>query len=182
MSKLQAVRQMDETQPQREMVRTLAELQKQIEALQPQHQVQTALDDLAAKIEPLAQAMVTLTEETRQTLTSVQAEAAKHQQVTAKKWSEAAQELKAAAKDSKDAASKAEAALEAIREAQASQTWRTAGFAALVGTTTAALTVASLIYLLPPQLQQPINLDSATVARMIVEAMRQPQPQTTPRR
>lgn len=98
MSKLETVRALNDSGPQLETVRTVAELQRQIADLQPQRQIAESLsclqqglesltsrhlDDLASRIEPLAQAMAALTAETRETLVRLQAEASKQQQAKA---------------------------------------------------------------------------------------------------
>lgn len=161
-SKLQTVAQMDQTQPQREVVRTLAELQRQIEALQPQQQVQMALDELAVKVEPLAQAMVTLTEETRQTLAEIDRKSSEKMQKMQQQVEVAATAATAAAKEIETAARKA-------GRASKDMTWRLLLVAIFAGMMSAALTTGLLIWLLPPQMQRPIVLDSAAVAKMILD-------------
>lgn len=57
------VKAMDQTEPQREIIRSVRGLQEAIETLQPQKRLQELLDALASRMEPLAQAMVRLSEE-----------------------------------------------------------------------------------------------------------------------
>ncbi|MDQ2694031.1 MAG: IncQ-type mobilization protein MobB [Pseudomonadota bacterium] len=97
MSKTEIVRRLDDTAAQRQIARTIADLQRQIETLQPGRLVEELnqamreahsqhLDELAAQLEPLAQAMAALTDETRETLSRIQDETARSQQAAAEQW------------------------------------------------------------------------------------------------
>ena len=63
MGKYAQVRAMDQTEPQREIIRSVQALHQAIEALQPQERLQEILDALGSRMEPLAQAMVNLIDE-----------------------------------------------------------------------------------------------------------------------
>ena len=101
MSKLEKARSLPGAEKPLMLVQSMADLQEQIAELQPQRQIQEALnqlrnelenirsqhlDDLASRIEPLVQAMITLTAETRSTLATLQTEALKQQQATSASW------------------------------------------------------------------------------------------------
>src|SRR5690606_10501401 len=65
MSKIQTVRRLNDSAQQLAAVKSTRELQQTIEKMQPHLQMQQSLDALASQLEPLAQALASLTDESR---------------------------------------------------------------------------------------------------------------------
>ena len=136
----------------------LEHLAHQIQELS-QAKAQSA-EALATMLEPLAQAMAALTDETRQTL----AEIDRKSREQGEKFSG---QINAAAKEWKAAAAEAQKAAEALNEAGQRMEWRHYLLAALVGMVTAAAVTASWLWLAPPTIQNQITLDAQSVAEQI---------------
>ena len=138
----------------------LEHLAEQMETLrQAKHQ---SAEDLAATLEPLAQAMAALTDETRQTL----AEIDRKSREQGEKFSG---QINAAAKEWKAAAAEAQKAAEALNQAGQRMEWRHYLLAALVGMVTAAAVTASWLFLAPPSIQN--QLDPQAVAEHLKPAV-----------
>jgi hypothetical protein len=134
----------------------LAELGKQIEDVR-QAKLESA-EQLATMLEPLAQAMAALTDETRQTLAEIvqqsreQGEKFQRQiEVTAKAWQNAAAQTRHAA--------------ESLNQAGRRMEWRHYLLAVMTGLSTAMLVSAFWLWLAPPSV---INrLDPQAVAEYL---------------
>ena len=138
----------------------LERLASQIEAVrQAKHQ---SAEDLAATLEPLAQAMAALTDETRQTLAEIERKSREQ----GEKFSS---QISAAAKEWKAAAAEAQKAAEALNQAGQRMEWRHYLLAALVGMVTAAAVTASWLFLAPPSIQN--QLDPQAVAEHLKPAV-----------
>ena len=138
----------------------LERLASQIEAVrQAKHQ---SAEDLAATLEPLAQAMAALTDETRQTLAEIERKSQEQGEKFSAQVSEAAKEWKAAAAEAQKAA-------EALNQAGQRMEWRHYLLAALVGMVTAAAVTASWLFLAPPSIQN--QLDPQAVAEHLKPAV-----------
>ena len=143
----------------------LERLASQIEAVrQAKHQ---SAEDLAATLEPLAQAMAALADETRQTL----AEIDRKSREQAERFTG---QLNAAAKNSKDAAAEAQTAAQTLDRAARRMEWRHYLLAALVGMVTAGAVTASWLWLAPPTIENQITLDAQAVAEHLRAATAPP--------
>lgn len=138
----------------------LERLASQIEAVrQAKHQ---SAEDLAATLEPLAQAMAALADETRQTL----AEIDRKSREQGEKFSA---QVSAAAKEWKAAAAEAQKAAEALNQAGQRMEWRHYGLAVVTGLITAALVSGFWLWLAPPKVQN--MLDAQAVAEYLKPAV-----------
>ena len=138
----------------------LERLASQIEAVrQAKHQ---SAEDLAATLEPLAQAMAALADETRQTLAEIDRKSREQGETFSAQVSAAAKEWKAAAAEAQKAA-------EALNQAGQRMEWRHYLLAALVGMVTAAAVTASWLFLAPPSIQN--QLDPQAVAEHLKPAV-----------
>lgn len=194
MSKIETLRRLDDTGQQRETVRTIADLQHQIEQLQnlpdqvrqsltlmqqeassTADQVQQSLmlmrqetsataERMAIAIEPLAQAMARLTDETREALSQI--EARSKEQIAAQKKS-ISESHSAAMKVSREATE----AARRLEGSTSSLTMSHYGLAAMMGLLSAALTTAFWLFLSPPTIQNQINPEA--IARMLWPAISQ---------
>lgn len=179
-------RRIEELQPQKQIAEALEQLRSGLQSAQRQYLTElqrqtsemllqlrsglesarsTHLDEMASKLEPMAQALASLTAETRSTLSQLQSEAAKHQTATAERWSGALSSWNSMVKEAEEHRTRLESATERAETAVRSLQWWTAkawAVSALVGALAAALTVASWNYLRPPgpQSQSPILIQS----------------------
>ena len=161
MSKTETLRQSAAASNEKRIER----LANQIETVrQAKHQ---SAEELAATLEPLAQAMAALTDETRQTLAGIEAQSKAH----ADKISS---QISAAAKGLREAAAEAEKAADALNQAGQRMEWQHYLLAGLVGMVTAAAVTASWLWLAPPTIQN--QLDPQAVAQhlkpAVIEALR----------
>lgn len=156
MSKTETLRQLSDAANEKRIER----LANQIESLrQAKHQ---SAEDLAATLEPLAQAMAALADETRQTL----AEIDRKSREQGEKFSA---QVSAAAKEWKAAAAEAQKAAEALNQASQRMEWRHYALAALTGVLTAALVTVFWLWLAPPRIQN--MLDAQAVAEYLKPAV-----------
>ena len=140
----------------------LAHLTHQIESLrQAQHE---SVEDLASALEPLAQAMATLSDETRQTLALIEQRANDQAESF---MSQLQQEVSAFLEISTRARKAAE---ELSRSAQRLR-WRAVGVAVTTGVLTAALVSGLWRWAQPPQAARPVTLDAQAVARLLAPAV-----------
>lgn len=138
----------------------LERLASQIEATrQAKHQ---SAEDLAATLEPLAQAMAALADETRQTL----AEIDRKSREQGEKFSG---QINAAAKNWKEAAAEAQKAADSLNQAGARMEWKHYGLAVATGLITAVLVTAFWLLLKPPTVET--VLDPRAVAEYLKPAV-----------
>lgn len=144
----------------------LEQLASQIESVR-QAKLQSA-QDLAEILEPLAQAMAALTDETRQTLAEIE----RQSQAQGEQFS---RQISAAAQSWKDAAAHARAAAHSLNQAGAQLEWRHYGLALATGVLTAVLVSVFWLWLAPPKVQ--IQLDPKAMAQYlkpaVIEALKQ---------
>ena len=138
----------------------LAHLGQQIETLrQSKHR---NAEDLAVMLEPLAQAMASLADETRQTLAEIE-----------RKSLEQAEKFKAqteaVTQSWKDAAASTQEAADSLNRAGARMEWRHYALAVMTGLITAALVSAFWLWLAPPTVQN--QLDPKAVAEYLKPAV-----------
>lgn len=143
----------------------LERLAAQIETVrQAKHQ---SAEDLAATLEPLAQALAALTDETRQTLAEIDSK-------TGKAASDFVRKINDTTKEWTDAAQAADDAATALTKAAKRMEWRHYGLAVVTGLVTAALVTAFWLWLKPPTIQN--QLDAKAVAEYlkpaVIEALR----------
>ena len=154
MSKTETLRRLSDAANEKRIER----LANQIESLrQAKHQ---SAEDLAATLEPLAQAMAALTDETRQTLAEIERKSQEQGETFKRQLSESV-------KSYKDAAAAASQAAESLNQAGQRMEWRHYLLAALVGMVTAAAVTASWLWLAPPTIENQITLDAQSVAEQI---------------
>lgn len=138
----------------------LEHLAEQMETLrQAKHQ---SAEDLAATLEPIAQAMAALTDETRQTL----AEIDRKSREQGEKFSA---QVSAAAKEWKAAAAEAQKAAAALNKAGQRMEWRHYALAGMTGLITAMLVSVCWLWLAPPTIQN--QLDPQAVAEHLKPAV-----------
>ena len=131
----------------------LEHLAEQMETLrQAKHQ---SAEDLAATLEPLAQAMAALTDETRQTLAEIERKSQEQGETFKRQLSESV-------KGYKEAAAEASQAADSLNQAGQRMEWRHYALALLTGLVTAALVSGFWLWLAPPTVQS--QLDAKAVA------------------
>lgn len=144
----------------------LEKLASRIEAMR-QAKYQSA-EELAKELEPLAQALAALADETRQTLAEIE----RTSQAQAEQFSN---QTKAAAKDWREAAAEAQAAADSLNQAGQRMELRHYALAGIVGMVTAALVTACWLWLAPSATIQN-TLDPEAVAKhlrpAIIEALK----------
>ena len=156
MSKTETLRRLSDAANEKRIER----LANQIESLrQAKHQ---SAEDLAATLEPLAQAMAALADETRQTLAEIDRKSREQGETFSAQVSAAAKEWKAAAAEAQKAA-------EALNQAGQRMEWRHYALAALTGALTAALVTVFWLWLAPPKVQN--MLDAQAVAEYLKPAV-----------
>lgn len=156
MSKTETLRQLSDAANEKRIER----LANQIESLrQAKHQ---SAEDLAATLEPLAQAMAALADETRQTLAEIDRKSREQGETFSAQVSAAAKEWKAAAAEAQKAA-------EALNQAGQRMEWRHYALAAMTGALTAALVTVFWLWLAPPKVQN--MLDAQAVAEYLKPAV-----------
>ena len=138
----------------------LEHLAVQIESLrQTKHQ---SAEDLAATLEPLAQAMATLADETRQTLAEIDRKSREQDEKFSGQINTAAKEWMAAAAEAQKAAA-------SLNQAGQRMEWRHYGLAVVTGLVTAALVSGFWLWLAPPKVQN--MLDAQAVAEYLKPAV-----------
>lgn len=156
MSKTETLRQLSDAANEKRIER----LANQIESLrQAKHQ---SAEDLAATLEPLAQAMAALADETRQTLAEIDRKSREQGETFSAQVSAAAKEWKAAAAEAQKAA-------EALNQAGQRMEWRHYALAAMTGALTAALVTVFWLWLKPPEIRN--ELDPRAVAEHLKPAV-----------
>ena len=131
----------------------LERLASQIETVrQAKHQ---SAEDLAATLEPLAQALAALTDETRQTLTEIDRKSREQGETFKRQLSESV-------KGYTEAAAEAQKAADSLNRAGARMEWRHYGLALLIGLLTATLVSVFWLWLAPPTVES--RLDAKAVA------------------
>jgi uncharacterized phage infection (PIP) family protein YhgE len=138
----------------------LEHLASQIEAVrQAKHQ---SAEDLAATLEPLAQALAALADETRQTLIEIDHKTAQAANYFEEKISDTTQAWKDAAKAADDAAV-------ALTKAATRMEWRHYALAVATGLSTAVLVSGFWLWLEPPTVKT--ELDAEAVANLLKPSM-----------
>lgn len=133
---------------------------KSIEAVnQAKHQ---SAEDLAATLEPLAQAMAALADETRQTLAEIDSK-------TGKAANDFERKINDTTKAWTDAAEAADDAATALTKAAKRMEWRHYGLAVVTGLFTAALVSVFWLWLKPPTVHS--TLDAKAVAEYLKPAV-----------
>ena len=131
----------------------LERLASQIETVrQTKHQ---SAEDLAATLEPLAQALAALTDETRQTLAEIDLKSREQGETFKRQLSESV-------KGYKEAAAAANQAADSLNQAGQRMEWRHYALALLTGLVTAVLVSVFWLWLAPPTVQN--QLDAKAVA------------------
>ena len=124
-------------------------------------------EDLAATLEPLAQALAALTDETRQTLAEIDRKSREQGETFKRQLSESV-------KGYKEAAAAANQAADSLNQAGQRMEWRHYALALLTGLVTAALVSGFWLWLAPPTVQN--QLDARAVADhlrpAVIEALR----------
>jgi ElaB/YqjD/DUF883 family membrane-anchored ribosome-binding protein len=158
MSKTETLRQLSDAANEKRIER----LANQIESLrQAKHQ---SVEDLAATLEPLAQAMAALADETRQTLAEIDRKSREQGETFKRQLSESV-------KGYKDAAAAASQAAESLDQAGQRMEWRHYGLAVVTGMVTAALVSGFWLWLAPPKVQVQNMLDAQAVAQYLKPAV-----------
>ncbi|MDM5182286.1 IncQ-type mobilization protein MobB, partial [Massilia sp. DJPM01] len=119
-------------------------------------------EDLAVTLEPLAQALAALTDETRQTLIEIDRKSREQ----AEKF---ASQLTESVKGYTEAAAEASKAAESLDRAGRRMEWRHYALALMTGLFTAALVSAFWLWLKPPVIQN--SLDAEAVAEYLKPAV-----------
>ena len=119
-----------------------------------QAQYQSA-EDLAAMLEPLAQALAALTDETRQTLAEIDRKSREQGETFKRQLSESVTGYKEAATDAQKAA-------DSLNQAGQRMEWNHYALAVVTGLVTAALVSGFWLWLAPPKVQN--QLDAKAVA------------------
>ena len=154
MSKTETLRQSAAASNEKRIER----LANQIETVrQVKHQ---SAEELAATLEPLAQAMAALTDETRQTLAGLEAQSKAH----ADKISS---QISPAAKGVREAAAEAQTAAEALNQAGQRMERQHYILAVAIGLLTGVLVTVFWRWLAPPTVNNHIELDAGQVAAQI---------------
>jgi anti-sigma factor ChrR (cupin superfamily) len=140
----------------------LAHLAQQIETVRQAKYQST--EDLAAILEPLAQAMAALTDETRQTLALIDQRARDHAESF---MSQLQQEVSAF----QEISAQEHKAAEQMKRAGQHLRWRVAAVAVMASVLTAALVIGSWHWVRPQRAAQAVTLDSRAVARLLAPAV-----------
>jgi len=138
----------------------LEQLADQIETVR-QAKLQSA-QDLAEILEPLAQAMAALTDETRQTLAEIE----RKSQAQGEKFSH---QISAAAQAWRDAAAQAQTAAHSLNQAGTRMEWTHYALVLATALLTAVLVSVFWLYLAPPTVQN--QLDPKAVAQYLKPAV-----------
>jgi hypothetical protein len=139
----------------------LEQLSGQIEDLrQARHQ---SVEDLAAKLEPLAQAMAALVDETKSTLAEIQGKAREQGETFTGQMNEAARSWNQAAEHAAQAGTRLELAGQRLE-------WRHYALAGMTGLISAALVSVFWLWVAPPR-SPDVKLDPQAVAELLKPAV-----------
>ena len=140
----------------------LAHLTHQIETVrQARHQ---SVEDLATVLEPLAQAMAALSDETRQTLALIEQRAHEHAESFTSQLQE---EVSAFLQIS----TRAHEAAEQMRRSVRSLSWKVMIVCVMTGVLTGGLVSGFWRWVQPPRVPQTVTLDAQAVARLLLPAV-----------
>ena len=135
-------------------------LATQLETLrQAKHE---SAEDLAATLEPLAQALAALTDETRQTLAEIDRKSREQGETFKRQLSESVTGYK-------EVAAQAQKAADSLNQAGRRMEWRHYALALLTGLVAAALVSGFWLWLAPPTVQN--QLDARAVAEYLKPAV-----------
>ena len=126
-------------------------------------------EQLATEIEPLAQSLAALADETRQTLAEQQQASLEQAATWSQQQQKAAEALKLAASSIEEAAKRLTTQAEAATQASQDLTWRLLLAAILSGVLAAAATNAFWLWLKPPEVRN--LLDAQVVAEYLKPAI-----------
>lgn len=156
MSKIETLRQSAAASNETRLER----LASQIETVrQAKHQ---SAEDLAVTLEPLAQALAALTDETRQTLIEIDRKSREQGETFTRQLTESVRSYR-------EAAAEANKAAESLDRAGQRMEWRHYALAVMTGLVTAALVSAFWLWLHPPTIQN--SLDAEVVAEYLKPAV-----------
>ena len=122
-----------------------------------------SVEELASMLEPLAQALAALTDETRRTLTEIELRSREQAE-------EFRLQIDASARSWREAAAEAQQAAESMYRAGARIGWRHYGLTVATGLVTATLVSAFWLWRAPPVIWNNV-LDTQSVARLLKPAI-----------
>ena len=138
----------------------VAALASQVEGLrQAKHQ---SAEELAATLEPLAQALAALTDETRQTLAEIEGR-------TRAQGETFSRQLETSAKSWEETAVQAQQAADSLSRAGSRLEWTHYALAVMTGLASAALVSAFWLWLAPPRVE--VQIDAKEVAAILKPAV-----------
>ena len=162
MSKLETAKNLNDSAPAVEIVSTIKQLQESMENFQPAEQVKKAVEDLAQVIEPLAQAMVVLTDDTKETLAEINRKSQEQGDLFRSQIEIGIQAMNKATKE-------AQVATEAMDRANRRMDWKNYSLTVMTGIFTAVVVSVFWLYLAPPEVRN--TLDPAQVAEYLRPAL-----------
>ena len=140
----------------------LAHLAHQIETVrQAKHQ---SVEDLASSLEPLAQAMAALTDETRQTLMLIEQRTREQAESFTSQLQEEVRTFREITAAARKAADKMQQSTQGLR-------WRHYALALVTGLVTAALVSGFWLWVAPPKVVNTVTLNAQAVADLLQPAM-----------
>ena len=162
MSKLETAKNLNDSGQAVKIVSTMAQLHETMEKLQPEEQVRKAVEDLAMVIEPLAQAMAALTDDTKETLAEINRKSQEQGDLFRNQIEIGTQAMNKAMKE-------AQAATAAMEKANRVMDLKNYSLAIMTGMFTAVVVSAFWLYLAPPEVKN--ILDPAQVAEHLRPAL-----------
>ena len=140
----------------------LAHLAQQIETVrQTKHQ---SVEDLASILEPLAQAMAALSDETRQTLMLIDRRSREQAEMFARQLQDEVRTFREITAAARKAANQMQQSTQGLR-------WRHYALALVTGLLTAGLVSGFWLWVAPPKIQNTLNLDPQALAQDLAPAI-----------
>ncbi|MBW4049673.1 MAG: mobilization protein [Proteobacteria bacterium] len=140
----------------------LAHLAHQIETVrQSKHQ---SVEDLATALEPLAQAMAALSDETRQTLELIDRRSREQAEMFASQLQDEVRTFREITAAARKAADQMKQSTQGLR-------WRHYALAMATGLLTAVLVSGFWLWVAPPKIQNTLNLDARALAQDLAPAI-----------
>ncbi|MDD4885337.1 MAG: IncQ-type mobilization protein MobB [Thiomonas sp.] len=140
----------------------LAHLAHQIETVrQAKHQ---SVEDLATVLEPLAQAMAALSDETRQTLMLIDRRSREQAEMFARQLQDEVRTFREITAAARKAANQMQQSTQGLR-------WRHYALALVTGLLTAGLVSGFWLWVAPPKIQNTLNLDPQALAQDLAPAI-----------
>ena len=160
MSKTEMLRQSAQAKNETRLQDLVGQAQAQAQAVsQARHQ---SVEDLASMLEPLAQTMASLTDQTKDTLIDIQARTEAANRAFLAQLAELRRSLK-------DATAQAQKAAESLNQAGMRMEWRFFGLSMAIAAFTAVLVSAFWLWAYPPTVQN--RLDPKAVAEYLKPAV-----------